>query len=104
MRSFLNDLRHGLRLLANSPGLSAAAVLALALGIGVNTAIFSVVYTVLLRPLSIREPDRVAAFQHRWPERDITLGMSGYGDLMEWKRTLKSYDEFAGFRHEAMNL
>ena len=104
MRSFLSDLRHGLRLLANSPGLSAAAVLALALGIGVNTAIFSVVYAVLLRPLSIREPDRVVAFQHRWPERDITLGMSGYCDLMEWKRTLKSYEEFAGFRHEAMNL
>ena len=59
MESFWGDLRFGLRMLARNPSVSAVAVLALALGIGANTAIFSVVNTVLLHPLPYPDDDRL---------------------------------------------
>jgi predicted permease len=62
MQSFLNDLQHSFRMFRSSPGFALTAVSALALGIGLNTAIFSVVDTVLLRPLPAPDPDRVVIF------------------------------------------
>ena len=57
--SFVRDARHAIRMLANSPGFSLIALLTFALGIGVNTAVFSVFNGVLLRPLPYPDPDRI---------------------------------------------
>src|SRR5581483_10563681 len=65
LRDFLRDTRHSVRLLARSPVFAAAAVFSLALGIGANTAIFSVVNAVLLRPLAYKDSDRLVTILHR---------------------------------------
>src|SRR3954469_23193023 len=63
------DARDAMRALARAPGFTTAAVLTLALGTGANTAMFSVVYGVLIRPLAYRDPDRLALIQR---EQDLT--------------------------------
>ncbi len=74
METFLKNIRHGLRSLAKAPGFAAIAILTLALGIGANTAIFSVVNTVLLEPLAYPNPDRLVELELTSPEgkSDIT--------------------------------
>src|SRR5262245_64459052 len=62
MGSFIQDLRYGARMLLKQKGLTAIAVLSLALGIGANTALFSVVDAMLLKKLPVKEPDRLALF------------------------------------------
>ena len=68
LETFLKDLTHSVRMFAKTPAFTLAAVAALTLGIGANTAIFSVVDAVLLRPLSFPGPDRVVLFVNTSPQ------------------------------------
>ena len=68
MRSFLQDFRYSIRQMKKSPGFAAIAILTLALGIGVNTAIFSVVNGVLLNPLPFPQPERLVVLFHDKPD------------------------------------
>ena len=89
MSGLLQDLRYAIRGLRQRPGFAAVAVLTLALGIGANTAIFSVANGVLLRSLPYADPDRlVMIWGHRAQEPLAELSVAEYWDLRERSRTL----------------
>jgi putative ABC transport system permease protein len=93
---FWQDLRYGLRVLLKNPGFTAVAVLTLAIGIGANTAIFSVVNAVLLRPLPFRDPASLCFLTERMPTIPI-LGPS-YLNFRDWRAQNHSFDDVAAAR------
>ena len=90
------DLRYGVRVLRRSPGFSATAVLTLALGIGANTAIFTVIDTVLLRPLPFTDPDRLVTVGDRNP--DGSSANAGFQTMIAWRDRSRTLEGFAGTR------
>src|SRR5438067_11753048 len=100
--TFLNDLRNGLRRLRKSPGFTAIAVLTLALGIGANTAMFSIVYGVLLRALPIQQPERVIKIYTKSPQWDRQS--ISYPNFLDWQRRSQSFEQMACYRSDEMNL
>ena len=95
------DLRYGARMLRKSPGFTAVAVLTLALGIGANTAIFSLVQQILLRPLPYAQPDRL--LHMRESESDgRPMGVS-YPSFLDWQKQAKSFELLGGFRTMTAN-
>ena len=95
MRDLMQDFRYAARLLRRSPGFTAVAVLALALGIGANTAIFTVVDTLLLRPLPYANPDRLAVvWEHNLP-RDRKNNVVSPGNFIHWRELNQSFSGLA---------
>ncbi len=98
MWTFLSDIRFGLRMLARKPGFTAIAVLTLALGIGANTAIFSVVDAVLLRPLPFRDPDRlVALFETEGSPGSFPLTGE---DFLDWRAQNTTFEDMAAYSYQ----
>jgi putative ABC transport system permease protein len=92
MDNLLNDLRYGLRMLAKRPGFTLVAVLTLALGIGANTAIFSVVNAVLLRPLPYREPERLVQVWETYRQNGTEQGFVAPNNFLDWSSQAQSFE------------
>ncbi len=95
MNALLQDLRYGARRLARSPGFTAVAALTLALGIGANTAIFSVVDAVLLRPMPYGDPERLVLVWDRMERSAIERAPVSAPDLADFRRLAKGFAGFA---------
>jgi putative ABC transport system permease protein len=99
----LNDLRYAVRQLSKAPGFTAVAILTLALGIGACSAIFSVVNTVLLRPLDYPEAGRIVAIREtQLPEfPEFSVSPPNY---LDWEKQTKSYEYLAAYAGANVNL
>ncbi len=89
------DLRYGARMLVKSPGFTLVAALTLALGIGANTAIFSVIEAVLLRPLPYRNSERLCMLWKSVPARNIEWDWTSYPTIRDWREQSKSFEDMA---------
>jgi putative ABC transport system permease protein len=104
MQTFWQDIRYGARMLLKNPGFTIVAVLTLALGIGANTAIFSIVDAVLLRPLPFPEPERIFAVHQAMPEKGIPKAGASYPNYLDWTRQSRSFEELTAMRSTSMAL
>ena len=95
MGTLWQDLRYGIRMLAKSPAFTAVAILTLALGIGANTAIFSVVNAVLLRPLPYKNPDQLVAIWDKQPNDQLTP--ASYPEYLDWREQTQVFESVATF-------
>ena len=102
MRTLWQDLRYSLRMLAKSPGFAAVAILTLALGIGANTAIFSIVNGVLLNPLPYPHPQELTVlFEHT---ANFEKSSISYPNFLDWQGTNSTFASMAAYRHEDFNI
>src|SRR5277367_3262377 len=102
IESLTQDLRYGWRTLLKSPGFAAAALFTLALGIGANTAIFSVVYGILLRPLPFRDVSRLVLLNETEPQvGDVSVS---YPNFQDWRRQSRTFTEMAAVTGVKFNM
>src|ERR1700677_324607 len=97
METLLQDIRYGIRMLAKNPGFTAIAVLTLALGIGANTAIFSVVNAELLRPLPFREPSQLVRVASANARVHTVSGSVSYPDFADWRSQNHVFQNMAAY-------
>src|SRR5262245_1609575 len=101
------DLRYAARMLVKNPGFTLIAVLTLALGIGANTAIFSVVNAVLLRPLPYAEPEQlvfIGGADARNPEGPKLTDACSYPDFFDWRERNQSFDSMAAYHSATLTM
>src|SRR5438477_8366019 len=107
MRNFLADLRFGMRMLRKSPGFALTVIAVLALGIGANAAVFSVIDAVLLRSLPLRNPERVVMIWEKNPALGPPIGdrvPAAYTNFLEWVRQATQFEAIGGFEDANFNL
>ena len=97
MRSLWQDLRYGLRALRKRPGFTLLSILTLAIGIGVNTAIFSIVNAALLRPLPYAEPDRLVRIWETRTAKDLSEMDASYPNYVDWIEQSSVFEGLAGY-------
>jgi predicted permease len=102
MRNFWQDIRYAFRVLSNSRGFAAIAILTLALGIGANTALFSVVNSVLLNPLPFPNPDELYAVYSKTAE--FAQSSISYQNFLDWQKQTHSFSALSAFRSDDYNL
>ena len=107
VRTLLSDLRYALRVLFRTPSFTLAVVAVLALGIGANTAIFSIVNAVLLRPLPFEQPDALVRLFHE-PPQNAFPGIHRFSvspaNFYDWKQTAQGFDSMAIYRFRQFTL
>src|SRR5256714_3177285 len=102
MQTLLGDIRYAFRMMAKQPGFAALAILAFALGIGANTAIFSVVNAVLLRPLPYPQPQQLVSIREKTPT--FPGGSVSYPNFLDWRAAQHSFTDIALWRRESYNV
>src|SRR2546422_1102040 len=101
MGTFFQDLKHSVRMFGQSKAFTATAVAALALGIGANTAIFSIVNAVLLKPVPFPEPDRLVVFQQTSPQGAFNAGSPA--KFQHWREQASVVEDVAAYRSNVVN-
>lgn len=105
MTTLLQDLRYGLRTLRKSPGFTVIALFTLALGIGANTAIFSIVNAVWLKPLPFPESDKLVFMTSAIEKQGVARNFStSYADFLDWRSTAKSFTAMASYHGDSFTL
>jgi len=104
MNTLLQDLRYGLRMLAKNPGFTAVAILTLALGMGANTAIFSAVNAVLLRPLPYRDASQLIRVWATNAKNGSHHDVASFPDFTDWSAQNRSFEQVEAYRGQSYNL
>ncbi|MGA9887452.1 MAG: ABC transporter permease [Candidatus Acidiferrales bacterium] len=102
MESLIQDLKYAVRMLVKSPGFTAIAILTLALGIGANSALFSVVNGVLLRPLPYAQPDRLVVLSEK--TANFESSSISYPNFLDWQRSNSAFASIAAYRSDDFNI
>ncbi len=104
MGNLLQDVKYGVRMLRRSPGFAVVAIITLALGIGANTAIFSVINAVLLRPLPFPQPERLMNVVELRSGQLVPEGSTSYPDFADWRSQSRSFEAMAAFHESDFSL
>src|SRR5262245_2883605 len=104
MRTLWQDMAYGLRMLRKMPIFTAIAVLLLALGIGINTIIFSIVNAVLLRQLPVRESERIMQLNETSPQENFSEAPVTLPNYLDWREQNRVFEEIAVYRGGAFTL